>query len=320
MSQFFEFTANGIRFKGFQDVRRELKQAWETTFGSELDDSPTSPDGHHIDLEAKTVNSVMEAIQVVTTMMNRDQASGVFLDYLAMLLGLERNEGETDDELRSRMDAATTTGYATYDGMLTYLQDFLGTSIALKVNDEPIMNEDGIPGHSFWVVIPNAVYEAIEAKVEAGEIANADDFVAQLIWNCKPAGIKPDGNKFGSAKDRAGLSHEVKFSMPTQVEIEISVSLNLYREEEFPEPGGIQAVKDAIAGWATGTGGWAKAEYIPGKDVIPERLYTPILTVSGIESAEIMIRKSGGVWSSNKIEISSQEIATISAIGVEVNT
>lgn len=320
MAQFFEFTANGIRFTGFQNIRQALKDAWETTFGVQLDDSPTSPDGHHIDLETKTINSVLEAVQVVTTMLNRNQAKGVFLDYMASFLGIDRNEDETDDELRARMNSADASGMATFDGMLTYLRDQIHSSVNLLQNEEPEMDDDGIPGHQFRVVVPQAVYDALVEKEETGEIESVDNYIAQKIWNCKAAGIKADGNKTGKAKDVANIEHDVKFSLPQNVEIEISVTLTLYGEETFPT-GGTQAVADAIRGWATGTDGWAKAEYIPGKDVIPMRLSTPILTVPGIESAEIKVRKAGAsIWSGDKISISSQETAVVANVYVEVGS
>lgn len=318
MSQFFEFTSSGIKFSGFQDVRQSLKDAWETTFGVQLDDSPTSPDGHHIDLEAKTIYSVMEAMQVITTMLNRNQAVGQFLDILAAFVGLSRNEDETDDELRSRIDSASTSGLATYDGMLTYLRDQIHASVNLLRNDEPTTNADGLPGHSVRAVIPQAVYDALVEKEDEGEIASADDYIAQKVWDCKAAGIRTDGNKTGTAIDASGLSQAVKFSLPQDVGIEVKVELTLYTEESFPT-GGEEAVRQSIAGWATGTDGWAKAEFVPGKDVIPEHFYVPILKVSGIESAVISLRKAGtSTWSASRIAVSSQETAKLASISVEV--
>lgn len=318
MAQFFEFTPNGIKFTGFQDVRQSLKDAWETTFGVQLDDSPTSPDGHHIDLEAKTIYSVMEAMQVITTMLNRNQAVGQFLDILAAFVGISRNEDETDDELRSRIDSASTSGLATYDGMLTYLRDQIHASVNLLRNDEPTASEDGIPGHSVRAVIPQVVYDALVGKEDEGEIASADDYIAQKVWDCKPAGISTDGNKTGTAIDASGLSQSVKFSLPQDVGIDVKVELKLYTEESFPT-GGEEAVRQSITGWATGTDGWAKAEFVPGKDVIPEHFYVPILKVSGIESAVISLRKAGtSTWSASRIDVSSQETAKITAISVEV--
>jgi uncharacterized phage protein gp47/JayE len=318
MAQFFEFTANGIRFTGFQNIRQALKDAWETSFGVQLDDSPTSPDGHHIDLEAKTIYSVMEAMQVITTMLNRSQAVGQFLDILAAFMGISRNEDETDDALRSRINSASTSGLATYDGMLTYLRDQIHASVNLLRNDEPTTNADGLPGHSVRAVIPQAVYDELVEKQDEGEIASADNYIAQKVWDCKAAGIRTDGNKTGTAIDAAGFAQQAKFSLPQDVNIEVKVELNLYTEESFPT-GGEEAVQKSIAGWATGTDGWPKAEFVPGKDVIPEHFYTPILKVSGIESAVVSLRKAGTTtWSASRIAISSQETAKLTSISVEV--
>lgn len=318
MAQFFEFTPNGIRFTGFQDVRQALKDAWETTFGVQMDDSPTSPDGHHIDLEAKTVYSVMEAVQVVTTMLNRSQAVGQFLDLLASFVGISRNDDETDDELRSRINSASTSGLATYDGMLTYLRDQIHASVNLLRNDEPTANADGLPGHSVRAVIPQDVYDALVEKEDEGEIESADNYIAQKVWDCKAAGIRTDGNKTGTAIDAAGVAQPTMFSLPQDVNVEVKVELTLYTEESFPT-GGDEAVRKSIAGWATGADGWPKAEFIPGKDVIPEHFYTPILAVSGIESAVVSLRKAGDeTWSTSKIAISSQETAKLTSISVEV--
>ena len=203
------------------------------------------------------------------------------------------------------MDSAETSGLATYDGMLTFLQNSIGSDIGLINNDEPNTDDDGIPGHSFRVVVPSA--------------NNAtNDEVAQAIWACKPAGIKADGNTSGTAIDNAGIKHVVKFSRPTTVNIEVQVVLTLYTEEAFPTAGDI-AVQDAILGWANGTDRWDKAEFTPGKDVIPARFYTPILTVPGIDSAEIKVRKEGDVeWESSNIPISSQQIANLSAVSVSI--
>lgn len=318
MSQFFEYTDSGIRFKGFQDLRKTLVEAWEATFGSGIDTSPTSPDGHHIDLEAATVNSLGEMLQAVATTFNRQQATGQYLDLLAVFIGIQRAEGESDASLRQRMDEADNTGLATYDGMLTYIRNYLGASTGLLVNDEPETDADGIPGHHFRVVVPEGVYEALEAKVEAGEIASADDYIAQVIWNCKAAGITGDGNMTGECKDKSGMTHTIRFSMPVSTNVEVKVTLSLYQEEAFPQDGEV-AVQQAIIGWATGTNGWPAAEYTPGKDVIPERFYKPILTVPGISSAVIQVRKEGSsTWLSTSIPMSSQEIANLSSVSVEV--
>lgn len=306
MSQFFEYTENGIRFKGFQDLRKTLVDAWEATFGSGIDTSPTSPDGHHIDLEVATINSIAELIQAVTASLNRNQATGVYLDMLAAFLGLQRAEGETDAELRARMNDAENTGLATYDGMLTYLRDKIGREVGLIVNDEPTDGVGGLPGHSFMVVVPVSN-------------SSSNDEIAQTIWKCKPAGIRSVGDVSGYATDITGVQRSVAFSRTVLLDVEVQISLSLYPEEAFPM-GGESAVKEAVLGWATGTNGWASAEYTPGKDVIPARFYTPILTVPGISSAEILIRKAGDEeWGNAVIPVEAYQLANLSAVNVSVN-
>lgn len=318
MSQFFEYTDSGIRFKGFQDLRKALVEAWEATFGEDIDTSPTSPDGHHIDLEAATLNSVAEMLQAVANTMSRNQATGVYLDLLAAFLGLERADGESDASLRQRMNEADSTGLATLDAMRTYLRNNIAPSVDVLENCEPTESSDGIPGHHYRVVLPQSVYDALVEKADEGEIDSADDYVAQFIWICKPAGIKGDGNKTGYAKDVSGVRQPMKFSLTGAVGIDVKVVLTLYGEEPFPQ-GGLQAVHDAIVAWATGASPWSKPEYTPGKDVLVTRFITPIMTVSGIGSATVQVKKhTDSTWLSTDIPIGSQEIAELVTVNVEV--
>lgn len=320
MSQFFEYTDSGIRFKGFQDLRKSLVESWEATFGEDIDTSPTSPDGHHIDLEAATVNSVAEMLQAVANTMSRNQATGEYLDLLAAFLGLERADGESDASLRQRMNEADSTGLATLDAMRTYLRNNIAPSVDVLENCEPTESSDGIPGHHYRVVLPQSVYDALVEKADEGEIDSADDYVAQFIWICKPAGIKGDGNKTGHATDIVGVIQPMKFSITDTVGIDVKVVLSLYREESFPQ-GGTGAVADAIRAWAAGTSPWAEPEYTPGKDVLVTRFITPIMTVSGIGSATLQVRKHTepeSEWQSTDISIGSQEIAELVSVSVEV--
>ena len=55
--------------------------------------------------------------------------------------------------------------------------------------------------------------------------------------------------------------------------------------------------------------------------MILARFYTPILTVPGIGSAVIQAKKRDSeTWSSSNIAISSQEMATLSSLSVEVGS
>ena len=46
-------TDAGISIKSFRELRAELQEEWAKAFGDAIDLSPTSVDGHHLDLECK---------------------------------------------------------------------------------------------------------------------------------------------------------------------------------------------------------------------------------------------------------------------------
>ncbi len=83
-------TPQGITLKSFQELREELKREWVCIFGDRIDLSPTSPDGLHIDLEAKTITSIAQAVQAIASNLNRNEAQGLYLDILASIIGLYR--------------------------------------------------------------------------------------------------------------------------------------------------------------------------------------------------------------------------------------
>lgn len=299
MASYFEFTDNGIKFIGFQEIRQQLRQDWQSVFGSDLDVSPTSPDGHHIDLEAKTILSITEALQFVTSNLNRSQASGQYLDFLASFLRLNRAEGETDAELRKRMNEAEVSGLATYNGMLTYLRDNLHPAVDLLENSEDTIDEvDGVQPHSVRVVVPE-------------DIDKTEKEIGHAIWFSKPAGIKTDGNLTVEIEAVNGKKHIVHFAKTQRVDFDLQVVISRYSEEELPE--NIETVlESAIRDWAI-------KEYTIGKDVLPMRIYAPILTIQGIATAEISVKETGaGEWSSDSIAISNSQYANLKNITVEL--
>lgn len=300
--QYFQFTDNGIVFIGFQDVRESLKADWRRIFGNDIDLSPTSPDGHHVDLEANTINSLNEGLRVVTSCFNRRQAKGQFLDFLAAFIPLSRNEGESDEQFRARMDAADVDGLCTTTGMETYLMDHVGSDVSLTVNDEDSV-VDGITPHAFRVTVPSAN-------------PTDDDDIAQAIFECKAAGIKSCGNVAATAHYN-GRDYQVRFSRPVDVQVDIKIVIHKYDEEAFPVDGAEQ-IERSIRAWASGSAPFGIAEYKPGKDVIPSRLFVPIFRVPGIKYPEISVRRNEGEWTGSVLPISSEETAVIKDISVEV--
>lgn len=350
-------TDAGISLQSFQELRDDLKKEWESAFGDSIDLSPTSVDGHHIDLECKTITSISQLLQAVIDNLDPSKATGVWLDILGDYKSMERikatysvatvtfmgdsgtvvpegtvvrysgapcdfvlqddvtigesgsvdgscaantigyveiyvgdwqmvsstpqgvtckvtqeNSGgaglndETDAEFRDRQNKYAGQGLATEDKMYAYMASVVGEgNFSLKVNEEDV-EQDGIPPHRFEFVFKNGVGE--------------NDVLAQHIWYCKGAGIKPFGNTSGIAIARNGIKHTMYFSRPASLKLWLKVSITEYAEESLPVN-----YSDAIR---TAVEEFAASELSPGKDVIPKRFYGPIYkAVPGILDVEV---------------------------------
>lgn len=190
--------------------------------------------------------------------------------------------------------------------MITYLREHITPGLSLKVNAEDRPDEDNVPAHSFRVTVP----ESYHHENEEGE-DNTEDWIAQKIFECKPAGIPSTGNAVGTAVDIVGGTHNERFSIPVSVQIDVKIEITKYSEEAFPTDG-VNLIKNAIVEWSL-------KEYVPGKDVIPLRLCIPLFSVPGIDQPEISVKKhSDSVWSSSKIAISSEQSAVVSAENIEI--
>ncbi len=385
-----EITDLGISLKSFQELRKELREQWVATFGEAIDLSPTSVDGHHIDLECKTITSIAQLLEAVIANFDPEKAGGVWLDILGDYKSMERikatysiasvtfvgasgtevpqgtkvrydgapcdfelqetltidsdgsatgpckalsvgyveiyvgdwkmlsstpqgvtckvtssNAGgsgrdtETDAEYRARQKKFAGQGMATYDMMYAYMASVVGEgNFSLQVNDEDV-TQNSIPPHRFQFVFNNGI---------AG-----NDGLAQAIWNCKPAGIKPYGNVSGEATDAAGLKHTMWFSRPVTKYLWIIVNPVAYTEESLPD-NYKQAIINAVTAFAS-------EEYAPGKDVLVKRLYKPILSVPGIKDAVIKVcvtatdtRPSTDSYVETDISIGPQEVATLTDV------
>lgn len=302
---------NGISVKSYREIREELEKGMKGIFGSELILDPSSPDGQLIDLFGYAYDEVKEALQGAISNLDVSSAQGVFLDNLATIMGQRRNDGESDDELRARLLKVDNKGLATFDGMLTYLRDQIHGTVTMAENPEPEQDADGNPGHSFVVYIPQDVYEALEEKEETEEGFDADNYIAQKIWNCKPAGIRAHGNKEGVANDIAQMPHTVKFSLITSsTPFYMKITVTEYTEESLPL-NYKAAIKDAVAEWAL-------TEYTGGKDVIPQRAIQAIYKVQGIDTVTVEVSTNGTTFSTNRISIDADKYAVLPEANIEV--
>lgn len=290
----------GISVASFREIRDSLEADYRAIFdeeGKKINLNPSSPDGMILDLFAFAYSALAEHLQFVVQGMNPATASGIFLDYLASITVGGRNPDESDEELRERIRSASHYGYATFDGMLTYLKDKIAAGVSMKANDED-RETDGIPAHSFVVYVPENAMAT-------------DDEIAQYIWDCKPAGIKAYGDASGKATDIGEMMHVVRFSRIEHVPFLARIAITEYDEEELPDDYA-DRIRSAVASWA-------EKEYTSGKDIIPQRISVPVYGVTGIESVEVEVSvDGGGNWQKTRQPIATGSYAFLPADNISV--
>ena len=290
-------TASGITIKSFREIREALEKDFKGTFGYDLNTSSSSPDGMLIDLFAYAAMEAAQTVQAALANLDVATAEGVFLDRIAAIAGIARDLGESDASLRYRIGKAEFGGMATFDGMLTYLFDKLGGGISMKSNEEP-EEMGGIPGHSVAVYVNQSV-------------TSSDDEIAAAIWHCKPAGIRTHGSSSGKVTDKAGFEHEVKFTRIESLPMTLEVTVKEYVEETLPDDYDAK-IKAALVEWA-------KDQYTPGKDIIIQRLASPIYdNVPGILDLQFKATFDGKSATSGRIEVPDSLCASLDEEGITV--
>lgn len=187
-----------------------------------------------------------------------------------LLPGVVGRALETDTELRlRRAESLQSLGAATPETIRSRLrqevEDIISVSIVENLLDVAVA---GRPGHSF------------ETIVEGGD----DDEIAAKLWLLKPAGIQTYGNVNSGlgidTPDSQGNLQNIKFSRPVSIYSWCYVEITRYLEETFPT-NGVALIIEAIRNWGTTLG--------IGKDVIVQRVNTPIFDIPGVKTADIWL-------------------------------
>jgi hypothetical protein len=144
-----------------------------------------------------------------------------------------------------------------------------------------------------------------------------DQAIADTIWLKQPAGILSFGNISQSVTDSQGFTQVVSFTRPETKFIWVIVKRSLYDEEIYPADGD-NMIKESIVDWSVDTN-----NIDVGKDVIIQRLFTPIYTVEGILNLELEIAVTDNpgdmpIYSNVNIPIGVREIANFDVSRITV--
>ena len=130
-------TDKGLSRETYQEIRDELREKWVATYGSAVDLSASSPDGHQIDIEASTISDIAELVQGVFSRLTLDGASGIWVDIFASYRGL------------TRIGASYSSVVATFTGTSgTVIPEgtiikYPGASVYFVTNSEVAVSTDG---------------------------------------------------------------------------------------------------------------------------------------------------------------------------------
>ena len=225
--------ASGIHMPTYEERLEDLCSAYRMIFGQEAALTPEVPDYQLLSVFAKALDDTSALVLQAYNSRNPAYASGQALDLLLPQYGITRQAGETDAEVRKRMNAATAArGAFSMDSLEAAIREVPGvTQVLIRVNEEDT-EMDGIPGHTIAVYVNN------------GDL----DLIADAIWRKKPPGIGTYGTVSRSVTDERGNTHTVRFSRPVPVGIGFRAALRSY--DGFDEEAVTAAIKETLFNYA----------------------------------------------------------------------
>lgn len=203
---------------------------------------------------------------------------------------------ETDTELRSRYYTAKfQDSVNTYEAIYAALVKLDGVEqVIIYENETDIaLISPPVPAHSFYPIV----------------LGGNTQEIAQAIWDNKPAGILSHGGVTEAVIDSMGVSHDISFDRPTDVDIYVAVSVS--KDSNYPTNGDDQ-IKEALVAYLSG--------FNIGEDVLFSRLYTPINSVPGHYVTDLFIDITAVPVVSANITIDYFERAVIDIANISVTS
>jgi uncharacterized phage protein gp47/JayE len=210
------------------------------------------------------------------------------------------NALETDAELRLRREIAchVPTG-GPVEGIRSALLELEDVEEAIVLENVTDVTAGGLTPHS------------VKAIVDIPVGTSYDDIVCAELFRVVAAGIQTIGSVHRLVTDTQGIVHDLYFSRPTSIEVDLRITYHKSSEETFPTGGEALMVAAAVS--------TAQSIQLLGKDVLPSRYFGPILTAcSGIAYMILAVRLhvGPGPWLTTELPINWDERAYLPAANV----
>lgn len=205
--------ADGIHMPTYAERLEDLCSAYRSVFGQEAELTPAVPDYQLLSVFVRALDDVSAFVVQAYNSRNPAYASGQALDLLLPQYGITRNSGETDAEVRARMNRALSgNGNFSLEAMESEIRNIPSVEdVKIRVNDgdAPV---DGIPAHT------------IAALVQSGNAGR----IAEAIFRKKPPGIGTSGSLTRQVSDGRGNTVSISFSRPSLVLLQFRVVVKAY--------------------------------------------------------------------------------------------
>lgn len=207
---------------------------------------------------AQTLGAIQAQIGTVSTISTPTAGWQTATNASAAAAGLPV---ETDATLRSRQELAPAiASYTPMAALVAAIQAITGVTYGvIYENDTNTTDANGVPAHSLALVVKGG-----DATV-----------IAQTLFDKKSLGVGTYGTTTINITDASGTVRPVKFFVPTQVPIKVTVTLHPIINYTTAISNSIkQAVVDFINGLSV------------NEDLVVSRLYGPALLVTGSAQSE----------------------------------
>ena len=205
--------SSGIHMPTYEDRLQDLLSAYRSIFGQEAELTPSVPDYQLLSVLAKALDDTSAFVVEAYNSRNPAYASGQALDLLLPQYGIARETGETDAEVRARMNRALAgNGLFSLDAMEAAIRAVQNvTDVLIRVNNTDSA-VDGIPAHTIAALVMN------------GNLTK----IAEAIYAKKPPGIGTSGSVTRQVSDGRGNTVPISLSRPSQLMLQFIIQVRAY--------------------------------------------------------------------------------------------
>jgi len=264
-------------------------------FGASLNDTESGIMYQLFAVTAEQIAAAEAAAEIGYLAFDASAVEGTLMDRLYALNGLPRQDGESDTNYRERRQLTLeTAGNGTVESIRAAIINDVAdvTQVIVYENKEATTSPEGISPYAILAVV----------------LGGTNEDIAEKIFEEICAGTPTDGDITVPVEDSQGISHDISFSRPTDVDIYVEV--NIVIDSNFP-PDGATQIRDALVAFG--------GELTIGEDVLYSRLFTPVNSVPGHYVSSLLVDIVDPPVGTSNITIDINELAAFAGERITVN-